>query len=47
MGGVGFFIYVKLNIDLNGGIILVNVVECEFLLVYNIKEIEERLEIVY
>ncbi|HBG5235266.1 TPA: proline reductase-associated electron transfer protein PrdC [Clostridioides difficile] len=47
MGGAGFPTHVKLNIDLNGGTILANAAECEPLLAHNIKEIEERPEIVY
>ena len=44
MGGAGFPTAVKLNIDLEGGYILVNAAECEPLLEHNMKQIIEQPE---
>ncbi len=45
MGGAGFPTSVKLDIDLNGGYLLVNAAECEPLLHHNIEQLETRPEI--
>lgn len=42
MGGAGFPTHVKLNTDLQGGVVIANGVECEPLLKHNIKEMEEN-----
>lgn len=47
MGGAGFPTSVKLNINLNKGMIIANAVECEPLLKHNIKQIIENPEVVY
>lgn len=44
MGGAGFPTGVKLGIDLKGGYILVNAVECEPGLYHNIRQIEENMD---
>ena len=47
MGGAGFPTHIKLNVDLKGGVVIANGVECEPLLGHNIKELTETPEIVY
>jgi proline reductase-associated electron transfer protein PrdC len=47
MGGAGFPTYIKLQTKLNGGVVIVNSVECEPLLKHNIKQITEQPEKVY
>lgn len=45
MGGAGFPTFVKLDIDLGGGSILVNAAECEPLLHHNIEQLETSTEL--
>lgn len=47
MGGAGFPSNVKLETDLNGGVIIANGVECEPLLKHNIRQITENPEVIY
>jgi proline reductase-associated electron transfer protein PrdC len=47
MGGAGFPTYIKLQTKLNGGVVIVNSVECEPLLKHNIKQITEQPEKAY
>ncbi|MCL2520447.1 MAG: proline reductase-associated electron transfer protein PrdC [Spirochaetaceae bacterium] len=47
MGGAGFPTYVKLQSNLNGGVVIINAVECEPLLKHNIKQLTEQPEKVY
>ncbi len=47
MGGAGFPTHVKLNVHLNGGVVIANAVECEPLLVHNMKQIIEAPELIY
>lgn len=47
MGGAGFPTDVKMNIDLNGGVVIANGVECEPLLSHNIKQMTEHPELIY
>ena len=44
MGGAGFPTGVKLDVDLHGGTLLVNAVECEPGLGHNIRQIEEKAD---
>ena len=46
-GGAGFPTHVKLKIDLNGGVVIVNAVECEPQLEHNMLRIEESPELIY
>ena len=43
-GGAGFPAHVKYNIDLDGGCVIVNAVECEPTLLHNIRVLEEDAE---
>jgi proline reductase-associated electron transfer protein PrdC len=45
-GGAGFPTHVKLNIDLTGGCVIANAVECEPVLAHNIELIEKSPELV-
>lgn len=47
MGGAGFPTHKKLDIDLAGGYIIANGVECEPLLKHNIKQLEESPKAIY
>lgn len=47
MGGAGFPTHVKMNIDLEGGIVIANGVECEPILAHNIKQLVETPEFAY
>lgn len=47
MGGAGFPTGVKMKIDLKGGYLIANGIECEPLLNHNIKQLEENPEVIY
>ena len=45
-GGAGFPTHVKLNVNLEGGVVIANGVECEPFLNHNIKQMEEEPDVV-
>lgn len=45
-GGAGFPAHIKLNVDLNGGYVIVNAAECEPILSHNILVLEEQPELI-
>lgn len=47
MGGAGFPTHIKMDVDLNGGIVIANAVECEPLLAHNINQIVNEPELIY
>ncbi|WP_346353641.1 proline reductase-associated electron transfer protein PrdC [Azotosporobacter soli] len=47
MGGAGFPTHVKMNIDLQGGVVIANGVECEPLLKHNVKQMKEQAATMY
>lgn len=47
MGGAGFPAHVKLSVDLAGGVVIANGVECEPLLEHNLRQLEENPGLVY
>ncbi|ADL08420.1 proline reductase-associated electron transfer protein PrdC [Thermosediminibacter oceani] len=47
MGGAGFPTHVKMDVDLQGGTVIANGVECEPLLSHNVRQMEQNPEIVY
>lgn len=47
MGGAGFPTHVKMNIDLQGGVVIANGVECEPLLKHNVQQMKEQAAAVY
>lgn len=47
MGGAGFPTHVKMSIDVQGGVVIANGVECEPILAHNIKQLIEKPEIIY
>lgn len=47
MGGAGFPTHIKMNVDLNGGVVIANAVECEPLLAHNINQIINEPELIY
>ncbi len=47
MGGAGFPTHVKMNIDLQGGVVIANGVECEPLLKHNVKQMKEQAAAMY
>lgn len=46
MGGAGFPTHVKMNVDVNGGVLYINSVECEPFLHHNIDQLEEEPELI-
>ncbi|MCG0275284.1 MAG: proline reductase-associated electron transfer protein PrdC [Thermosediminibacteraceae bacterium] len=47
MGGAGFPTHVKMDVDLQGGVVIANGVECEPLLNHNVRQMEEEPEKIY
>jgi proline reductase-associated electron transfer protein PrdC len=47
MGGAGFPTHIKLNVDLKGGIVIINGAECEPLLEHNIEQLSTAPDLVY
>lgn len=47
MGGAGFPTHVKMNTDLEGGVVIANGVECEPILEHNIQQLIEHSELIY
>ncbi|ACA56655.1 proline reductase-associated electron transfer protein PrdC [Clostridium botulinum] len=47
MGGAGFPTHIKMDVDLNGGVVIANAVECEPLLAHNINQIINEPELIY
>ncbi|HMM22762.1 MAG TPA: proline reductase-associated electron transfer protein PrdC [Selenomonadales bacterium] len=47
MGGAGFPTHVKMNVDLKGGVVIANGVECEPILEHNIQQMIEDPQLVY
>lgn len=47
MGGAGFPTHIKLDVNIDGGVVIANGVECEPLLSHNIHQLIENPEVVY
>lgn len=47
MGGAGFPTHVKMNIDLQGGVVIANGIECEPVLAHNIRQMTEYPDVIY
>lgn len=47
MGGAGFPTHIKMDVDLQGGVVIANGVECEPLLEHNVRQMEKEPEKVY
>lgn len=47
MGGAGFPTHVKMNVDLNGGVVIANGVECEPLLKHNLQQMKKQADVMY
>ncbi|MGB9813020.1 MAG: proline reductase-associated electron transfer protein PrdC [Thermovenabulum sp.] len=47
MGGAGFPTHVKMNVNLEGGYVIANGIECEPLLSHNVRQMEQKPELIY